>query len=59
MEVAAVEEVVTSQPDPVVSVVGRFEQFKRDSRKRIHTEAQGKWYKRERKLGCTIRRART
>jgi hypothetical protein len=54
-----VEEVVTSQPVPVVSVAGRFEQFKRDSRKRIRREAQGKWYKRGRKLGCTIRWAKT
>jgi hypothetical protein len=33
-----VEEVVTSQPDPVVLVAGRFEQFKRDSRKRMLTD---------------------
>jgi hypothetical protein len=41
MEVAAVEEVVTTEPDPVVTVAGRFDQFRRDSRKRKGPEMQG------------------
>jgi hypothetical protein len=49
MEVAAVE-VVTFQPDPVVSVAGRFEQFKRDFRR---TKAQSKSMQGKRQMAQT------
>ncbi len=57
------EEVVTSKPDPVLLVAGRFEKFKRDSRIRKRRanlcRAKDRWHKRGRKLRCTIRRAKT
>jgi hypothetical protein len=66
MEIVAAEEVVTYKPDPVVSVAGRFEQFKRDSKKECVKKhranlcrAKDRWHKQGWKLGCKIRQAKT